>query len=71
MTPPDLFVNLLGCLYGLLLVSATFLRTRVTEALRVDALFLPGHSEQTRPLNLPAGLLVAGYALHSLLTHPL
>jgi hypothetical protein len=66
MNSPDLLINLLGCLYGALLVSAMFMRTRLTEAMRVDALFLRAHSEKTRPLNLVAGLLVAGYAIHSL-----
>lgn len=67
MNSPDLLINLLGCLYGALLVSAMFMRTRLTEALRIDALFIPRYSEKTRPLNLLAGLLIAGYAAHSLL----
>jgi hypothetical protein len=68
MNHPDLLINLLGCLYGLLLVSAVFTRTRFTEAMRIDALFIPRYSEKTRPLNLLAGLLVAGYAAHALLS---
>ncbi|MFN4003876.1 MAG: hypothetical protein ACK4MJ_00175 [Hylemonella sp.] len=53
-------------LYGLALVLATFVHTPVTEALRVDALFLPQASAATRPLNLVLGLLVAGYGAWSL-----
>jgi hypothetical protein len=68
MNNPDLLINLLGCLYGVLLVSAMFIRTRLTEAMRIDALFIPSYSEKTRPLNLLAGLLVAGYAAYSLLS---
>jgi hypothetical protein len=68
MHHPDLMINLLGCLYGLLLVSAMFLRTGLTEAMRIDALLIPNYSEKTRPLNLLAGLLVAGYAAYSLLS---
>ncbi len=68
MNSPDLLINVLGCLYGALLVSAAFLRTRLTEAMRIDALFVPQYSEKTRPLNLLAGLLIAGYAAHSLMS---
>jgi len=68
MNHPDVLINVLGCLYGLVLVSAMFVRTRLTEAMRIDALFIPRYSEKTRPLNLLAGLLFAGYALYSLLT---
>jgi len=68
MNSPDLLINLLGCLYGLVLVSAMFMRTRFTEAMRIDALFIPAYSEKTRPLNLLAGLLVAGYAAYSLMS---
>jgi hypothetical protein len=52
--------------YGAVLILSTFIRTRLTEALRVDALFLPQASEKTRPLNLIFGLLVAGYGGWSL-----
>ncbi|KAF0103859.1 MAG: hypothetical protein FD187_1505 [bacterium] len=71
MNQTDLLINLLGCTYGVVLIAAMFLRTPLTEAMRIDALFIPRYSEKTRPLNLLAGLLIAGYALHSLLTpHP-
>jgi hypothetical protein len=52
--------------YGALLVAAMFVRTPVTEALRIDALFIPGAGEKTRPLNLILGLLIAGYGAWSL-----
>lgn len=52
--------------YGLTLVLATFVRTGLTEALRVDNLFVPRAGEATRPLNLVFGLLVAGYGAWSL-----
>lgn len=68
MNSPDALVNVLGCLYGLLLISATFVRSRLTEAMRIDALFIPQFSEKTRPLNLLVGLMVAGYAAYSLFT---
>ncbi|MEW5786951.1 MAG: hypothetical protein AB1899_03755 [Pseudomonadota bacterium] len=71
MNHPDTLIHLLGALYGALLVAAAFMRAPLLEALRMDALFIPGFSEKTRPLNLLAGLLIAGYALYSLLTpHP-
>ena len=67
MNHPDALVHVIAILYGVLLIAATFMRAGFTEALRIDALFLREHSEKTRPLNLVAGLLVAGYAIHSLL----
>jgi hypothetical protein len=66
MNHPDLFINLLGIAYGAVLIAATFVRSRLTEAMRIDALFISTYTEKTRPVNLLAGLLVAGYAIHSL-----
>ncbi|HNA30873.1 MAG TPA: hypothetical protein PLL19_10615 [Thiobacillaceae bacterium] len=68
MNHPDTLIHLLGALYGALLVAAMFMRAPLTEALRIDALFVPSFSEKTRPLNLVAGLLIAGYAAYSLLS---
>lgn len=68
MSNPDIFVNGLGIAYGALLVAASFVRSGLTEAMRIDALFLQDYSEKTRPLNLVAGLLIAGYAMYSLVT---
>jgi hypothetical protein len=68
MNHPDVLVNVLGILYGALLISATFVRSRLTEAMRIDALFMKEYTEKTRPLNLLAGLLVAGYGIYSLLS---
>lgn len=52
--------------YGLLLVASVFVRTRLTEALRIDTLFMPGTGEKTRFLNLVFGALIAGYGAWSL-----
>lgn len=68
MNHPDVLINVLGILYGAALVSAMFLRTRLTEAMRIDALFIRECTEKTRPMNLVAGLLIAGYGLYSLLS---
>lgn len=62
----DTIINAIGIIYGLLLVLVAFVPNKVTEPLRVDALFIPQFSESTRPLNLVVGLLVAGYASYSL-----
>lgn len=59
-------MNALGVGYGILLILAVFVRSKVTETMRVDALFMKQASEQTRPLNLVVGLLVAGYGIYSL-----
>lgn len=62
----DTIVNVGAVVYGLVLVAAMFVRAPATEALRIDALFLPQASERTRPLNLVFGLLIAGYGAWSL-----
>jgi hypothetical protein len=67
MKNQEIIVNLIGTLYGVALIATFFVRTGITEALRVDAMFLRNHGENTRPLNLVLGLLVAGYAVYSLL----
>ena len=63
----DTIVNVVGIIYGLTLILATFVRNRITESIRVDALFMPKPTDNTRPLNLVVGLLVAGYGIYSLL----
>ena len=62
----DTVVNAGAIVYGILLVLGAFVRTPVTEALRVDALFIPQAGEKTRPLNLVLGVLIAGYGAWSL-----
>jgi hypothetical protein len=68
MNHPDVLINVIGMLYGATLIAAMFVRTGLTEAMRIDALFIREYSERTRPLNLLVGLLVAGYAIYSLLS---
>jgi len=63
----DSILTYVGIIYGAMLVLATFVSNKVTEAFRIDALFMPNPSEATRPLNLVAGLLFAGYSIYSLL----
>lgn len=67
MTSPNLLINVCGLLYGIVLIATAFIRTPLTEAMRIDALFIRECTEQTRPLNILAGMLVAGYAAWSLL----
>src|SRR3989344_4089802 len=62
----DTIVNAIGIAYGILLVLSVFVRNRVTESMRIDALFIKQSTENTRPLNLVVGLLVAGYGIYSL-----
>jgi hypothetical protein len=61
------FIHVVAIVYGLVLMAAVFLRAPLTEAMRIDALFLPNADERTRALNLPLGLLIAGYAAWSLI----
>lgn len=57
----------MGISYGITLILAVFIRTPVIEAMRIDALFIPQPTESTRPINLIAGLLFAGYGVYSFL----
>lgn len=61
----DVVVTLGGVVYGLVLILATFVRSKVTESLRVDALLMQQPTDNTRPLNLVVGILVAGYGIYS------
>lgn len=67
MTSTPSYIHLLALAYGLVLVLGVFVRTRFTEAMRIDSLFLPQADEKSRPLNLLFGLLIGGYAAWSLL----
>lgn len=62
----DILIHLIGMLYGALLIMTAFVRNRYTEPMRIDALFIKGCTERTRPLNLIAGLLFFGYAGYSI-----
>ena len=64
----DILVNAGAVAYGITLVVATFVRHPLTEAMRIDALFIPQASERTRPLNLLMGVAIAGYGAWSLLS---
>ncbi len=63
----DMIVNAGAVVYGLVLVMAAFSRHQLTEALRIDSLFLPQASERSRPLNLVFGIAIAGYGGWTLL----
>ncbi len=58
---PDLIVSIGGIAYGLVLVTAAFIRSRFTEAMRIDALIVPHPTDATRMLNLVIGLLLIAY----------
>ena len=60
-------ITVIGIFYGALLILAAFARNKSIDAMRIDALIIPEPSESTRPLNLVAGLLFAGYSIYSLL----
>lgn len=62
----DPLIHLGAIAYGALLVLGLFVRTPVTEALRIDAMFIPQAGDASRPLNLLLGLLIAGYGAWSL-----
>jgi len=62
----DTIITITGFVYGLLLISAAFVRTRVTEAFRIDALFFPQPTEATRKINFIAGAAIIAYNIYSL-----
>jgi len=62
----DTIITITGFVYGLLLIWAAFVRTRVTEAFRIDALFFPQPTEATRKINLIAGAAIIAYNIYSL-----
>lgn len=62
----DVLVNGIGIAYGLLLISAAFVRVPFLELMRIDTLVMRDANESTRPVNLLAGLLIAGYAFYAL-----
>lgn len=63
----ETIVNAGAVAYGLLLVLACFTRHPLTEALRIDSLFLPQAGEGSRPLNGVLGLAIAGYGAWTLM----
>ena len=63
----DTYVNAGAVLYGLVLVLSAFMRHPLTEAMRIDSLFIPQAGERSRPLNLLLGLAIAGYGAWALL----
>ena len=60
-------VTVVGIIYGFVLILITFVRIKFIEQMRIDALVIPQPTESTRPVNLVAGLLIAGYGIYSLL----
>lgn len=62
----DALVNAGAVVYGLVLLLGGLVRHPLTEALRIDALFLPQAGDHTRPVNAVFGLLIAGYGAWSL-----
>lgn len=63
----DLVLTIVGISYGVLLMSTMFVKTRFTDAFRIDALIIPSPTETTRPLNFVAGICFAGYSIYSLM----
>jgi len=63
----DAIVNAGAIAYGTVLCLAMFVRHPLTEALRIDSLFIPQAGESSRPLNLVLGLAIAGYGAWSLM----
>lgn len=55
-----------GIIYGFILIMAMFVRIKFIESMRIDALVIPHPTDSTRPVNLIAGLLIAGYGIYSL-----
>jgi len=56
-----------GIIYGTILIAGMFVRTKFTELLRLDSVFMPRPSESTRIINLVFGILILGYNSYELL----
>lgn len=61
-------VTVIGIIYGFVLIMIAFVRIKFIESMRIDALVIPQPTESTRPVNLIAGILIAGYGVYSLLS---
>jgi len=62
----DSIITITGLFYGILLISAAFVRTRVTEAFRIDALLFAMPTEASRKINLIVGAAIIAYNIYSL-----
>ena len=62
----DAMLTVIGVIYGVLLIFSVFMKNRFAEAMRIDALMLANPTQNTRILNLIAGLLILGYMIYSL-----
>ena len=62
----DTIITITGFVYGFLLILAAFVSNKVTEAFRIDALFLPKPTEATRKINFIAGAAIIAYNIYSL-----
>jgi len=56
-----------GIIYGIILIVGMFVRTKFTELVRLDSVFMPKPSESTRIINLVFGILILGYNTYELL----
>lgn len=60
-------LTIFGMIYGGFLIICAFVSNRLTDALRLDALFIPRPTPQTRLLNAVFGMAALGYYGYSLL----
>lgn len=67
MNTLDAVLTTFGLVYGVFLIICAFVSNRLTDALRLDALFIPRPTPQTRLLNIVFGLAALGYYGYSLL----
>jgi len=63
----DILLMLAGVVYGVGLILSAFIKNKITEAFRIDALFMPKPNLASRMINIPAGIFVLGYSVYSLL----
>ena len=62
----DSIITYVGIIYGVLLVLATLVRNKITEAFRIDALFMAQPTEATRKINLVAGVAIIAYNIYAM-----
>jgi len=64
--PLQILLMIVGIGYGVILIQAAFINSKLAEMFRIDTFFTPHPTKNTRKLNLIFGVFVVGSSLYSL-----
>lgn len=67
MSALSIALDIITLVYGIVLIFAAFKSNKFTDVFRLDTFFTPRPTENTRMINLPAGLLAIGYTIYTIL----